>query len=256
MRRLLKRIANALFPRTVHRRQIRILTDKEVEIGQLSKLVDPSKASIDIGANRGLYVHHLLKLTSKVIAFEPLPSMQQQLEKHYDGLIELHRVALSDHAGSAVIRMPSDNPSWATLASSNKLEMADADKGFVEHKVPLMRLDDFSFDQVGFIKIDVEGYEESVLRGAAATLRRERPTLLIEIEERHNKGSVMRIAQWLIELNYRVYFIDANRPVPFSQFNAARDQDIQNVGLTGKVGRYINNFIFVPNEKASAFENA
>ena len=52
--------------------------------------------------------------------------------------------------------------------------------------VPVKRLDDLHLDQVGLIKIDVEGHELAVLRGAADTLTRNRPAVLAEAEERHH----------------------------------------------------------------------
>jgi len=55
--------------------------------------------------------------------------------------------------------------------------------------VSLRRLDDYEFRDVSFIKIDVEGHEQRVIRGATETLERERPVILVEIEQRH-LGSV------------------------------------------------------------------
>ena len=54
-------------------------------------------------------------------------------------------------------------------------------------------LDSFGFASVGLIKIDAEGHEEAVLKGAADTLSRWRPSLIVEIEERHNPGGLARI---------------------------------------------------------------
>ena len=52
-------------------------------------------------------------------------------------------------------------------------------------RVPLRTLDSYNLSNIGFIKIDVEGHELDVLRGAEVTLRRDQPNLLIEIENRH-----------------------------------------------------------------------
>ena len=48
--------------------------------------------------------------------------------------------------------------------------------------VPIRTLDQFELQDVGFVKIDVEGFEFSTLQGARATLERWRPNLLIEID--------------------------------------------------------------------------
>jgi hypothetical protein len=50
----------------------------------------------------------------------------------------------------------------------------------------LQRLDDFHPDDIGLVNIDVEGHELAVLRGAADTFARNRPTVLVEAEEHHH----------------------------------------------------------------------
>ena len=65
------------------------------------------------------------------------------------------------------------------------------------YEVELRTLDSYGFEDVAFIKIDVEGHEEAVLAGAGDTLVRAKPVLLIEIEERHNPGGLDRIAKRL-----------------------------------------------------------
>ena len=94
---------------------------------------------------------------------------------------------------------------------------------------------------------------QAVLRGAAATLARETPNLIIEIEERHNAGALGRIGAMLASLGYAGHFIDGHGVRPLADFNAALDQDPRFVTVGGKTGRYINNFIFVPGRDASNF---
>ncbi|HUZ11388.1 MAG TPA: FkbM family methyltransferase [Caulobacteraceae bacterium] len=77
----------------------------------------------------------------------------------------------------------------ATIAPSNRL----GGRASREISVPVARLDDFQLPPIGFIKIDVEGHEEAVLQGARETIGRNRPALMIEIEERHNRGAIERV---------------------------------------------------------------
>jgi hypothetical protein len=93
-------------------------------------------------------------------------------------------------------------------------------------------LDDFALSDVSFIKIDVEGHEESVLRGAHRLLSEQRPSLLIELEERHNPGCIARVRTMLgayglvgaVQQGHRLISLDAfeadahQRAVPQAEY--------------------------------------
>ena len=76
------------------------------------------------------------------------------------------------------------------------------------------------------------------------TLRASRPTLLIEIEERHNPGALQRVTALLGGLGYGGWFLDEGRMRPIGEFDLKRDQNSEHVGLRGRLGRYLNNFLF------------
>lgn len=249
MRKIPVYLLNLLIPQVTNRRYLRRHTAAEPEIQLLPALVPSGKLAIDVGANRGLYVYHLRRLTPKIVAFEPLPPMQQWLRRNYPKL-DLRTVALSDGNGLATIRYPKGNFSWATLAATNDLSLADAK--IEELSVPLRRLDEFEFPNVGFIKIDVEGHEEAVLRGAERVLD-QKPNLLIEVEDRHNPGAPLRLREFLRERGYSGFFIDDGSLVSADLFVPATHAPIEHIGNGGKSGRYINNFIYVPTANAESW---
>jgi len=114
-------------------------------------------------------------------------------------------------------------------------------------KVPVKRLDDYEFEgKVGFIKIDVEGHEESVLQGAISLLERDHPSLLIEIEERHKHNSINNIKRLLIELGYVGFFYLDDHLENIESFDIKK---YQNYGVAGH--KYIFNFIFVHRDSVS-----
>jgi len=138
------------------------------------------------------------------------------------------------------------------LAPANVL--GDADGGGVQSiDVPVKRLDDLHLDDVGLVKIDVEGHELAVLRGAADTLTRNRPAVLVEAveaEERHHPNAVAAITELLTGLGYEGYLDIGDGCRAVEEFDAARHQDPANIGGRedgwAARGVYVNNFVLVP----------
>ena len=105
-------------------------------------------------------------------------------------------------------------------------------------------LDAFAFDKVDFIKIDVEGHEEKVIAGGWATIIANTPTLLVELEDRHNPGCVGRVAARFADIGYQMRFLDNDL---WLDLDSLADNQI------GPSGRYINNFLLVPARRADEF---
>lgn len=248
-------IAETLFPATVYARRIRLWTKDEPELRILPALGRSDRVSIDIGAHQGLYVWHLLAVSKHVVAFEPLPKMLSILQAHYGERISLHGIILSDHEGKGELRFPQDEYGLATVEEANSFSLSKG-KALETVSAPMKTLDSFGLKDVGFIKIDVEGHEEAVLNGAMATIRRDRPNVLIEIEERHAPGSLSRVRALFASLDYLGSYLDVSDIKSIETFDQIRDQPMSNMSEHHKTGRYINNFIFLPREKAAAIARA
>ena len=80
-------------------------------------------------------------------------------------------------------------------------------------------LDDVTLPRIGFIKIDVEGHELNVLEGAKRTISRDRPTLLIECEERHNPGGVSKLRELFRDAGYEGRFLHMDRMRSLDEFD-------------------------------------
>ena len=92
-----------------------------------------------------------------------------------------YEIALSDQSGSGELLVPM---SGRTKAYSNQRTGLSKHKVQGEHDVVQIEtrtLDSYALDNVGFIKIDVEGYEHTVLKGARKTLMHCHPIMLIEL---------------------------------------------------------------------------
>jgi FkbM family methyltransferase len=242
-----------LFPRVWLNRRLADKRWEEVEINFLDCMVDPQRAAIDVGANSGKYAYGLSTLTPKVFAFEPDPALAAKIGRALPRNVEVHAAAVSNTQGVARLVFPVFHGQRLTALASIEPGVVN-EAQTITMEVPTLRLDDFVREPVGFIKIDVEGHELSVLEGTSNLINRERPVVLLEAEERHRPGAVPSVRAFMEALNYRGYFIFRNAIMGIEQLT----DDVQSTSaITQPIARsemvYINNFIFVPKEKSAAF---
>lgn len=211
----------------------------EPELRLLPRLCPREEAALDVGANYGVYTWHLRRSAAEVVAFEPQPIAAAFLRRAFGARVRIEEVALSDEAGEVVLRVPNDRmlDGCATIEPSNAL--ADISTSAV--RVPRRRLDDYGFGRVGLIKIDVEGHELAVLRGGAELIARDRPSLIVEAEDRHRPGALSSVHGHLRALGYRGLFLQDGRLLPLEQL-AFEAGDCLGAKAAA---RGINNFIFV-----------
>jgi FkbM family methyltransferase len=245
LRPQLKQVAESLFPKTMYAKRFRSWVMVEPELPLLPAFCRKEAVALDIGANEGFFAHHLLPLAKTVIAFEPLPQMLARLRENYAGKMEIHGVILSDREGQAELKYPAGGYMSATIAESNLVAL-ESGRDIETVVAPMRTLDSFNLTNIGFVKIDVEGHEEAVLHGGLETLKREKPNLMIEIEERHAPGSLDRVLTLLTGIGYLGFYLDGKQIKPVAQFDPHRDQVRQNA----KIGKYINNFLFFPSAQA------
>jgi FkbM family methyltransferase len=172
---------------------------------------------VDAGAHDGLLTLPFARLPgSRVLAFEPLPPafarLQAALHEAFGAMpphVDCHAAALGDHAGEITLAMPVldgvAQEQWASTAKDYAAHVSDR-VGVQRFAVPLLRLDDFALSDVTGIKVDAEGAEYEILRGARETLLRCRPVLTLEVEERHRQGSTWAVPAYLDALGYEVLF--------------------------------------------------
>ncbi len=221
----------------------------ERELRELSRLVAPGTIAVDVGAHFGTYSHALCRLVGKggrVIAFEPIEEDARYLMMAARQLrlpMDVHNCALSDANGTAELTIPDRHGNRKTALSSLESHEAGGETRMVE----VRRLDDVLADidwSVSFIKIDVEGHESSVLRGSVETIRRNRPNLLIEIEERFHDGPAADTFEQVLAMGYRGEFLNATgQRRPISEFDPALHQ---NPAIDVLSRDFIANFIFTP----------
>jgi len=179
--------------------------------------------------------------------------LANMLRRKFRRGVVVESVALSDAAGRVSLCMPVVDGAVVNGCSTISSAASAAYPAHRAIEVPMDRLDSVYGGEVGFIKIDVEGHEQAVLDGAIETIRRCRPRMLVEVDERLAPGGLARAKAYFRDLGYRGYYVEAGRLEPIERFSTERLQNPANLpDLTASLqqrerfGRYIYNFIFLP----------
>ena len=136
--------------------------------------------SIDVGANAGHILKSLVSISPSGShwAFEPIPRFATHLRKHFP-MVSVRQLALSDRAGLMDFRFLPRDPAYSSLLTRPEIE-AGQEVELLPTEV--RELDDCipGDTPIAFIKIDVEGAEAEVLRGAVRLLQRCKRVVVFE----------------------------------------------------------------------------
>lgn len=193
----------------------------EPEIKGLEQVVRPGDTVLDIGAALGMYtvpLGYLIGRTGRIDSFDPQPRnyVTVRVLRALTGIGrgKLRRLALGPQAGRGEIVVPLHGafPIFGhghitpdAIATTRRAHRVPTEIDTVDAWVEREGL-----ARVAFIKIDVEGFEPSVIAGAGRVIDRDRPTLLMEIEDRHLVRYGRDAAGFLAEIHdrwpeYRMY---------------------------------------------------
>ena len=216
----------------------------------MTRLLSPGDCAVDVGANKGSYTFWMRRAvgaTGRVHAFEPQPELAAYLRgacrsMRWDN-VEIHEAAASDHAGRASLRVPGPRPSPGASLEPGAVAAA----GSREVACDTIRLDDALAGgaRIALVKVDVEGHELAVFRGAAGVIARDRPALLFECEARHLAGRApAEVFAFLTALGYSGSFFSRAGVRPIAEFDP-RTHQRRAPGRFWKSPGYVNNFLFV-----------
>ena len=196
----------------------------EAEVLLFRAIVKPGQTVLDVGANIGVHTLPLARLagpSGKVLAFEPQRTVFYMLcgnvaQNNLDHVHCFH-AAVGEAAGT--ISVPELDGAAEQNFGGLELPQGSAAPGTTQ--VPLLPIDDLRLTACHFMKIDVEGMERHVLRGARETIGRCRPLLYLE-DDRADRSAALR--EMLASLGYVIY---VHRPPLFNPSNFAANR--QNV---------------------------
>lgn len=147
----------------------------------MRKVLTINSSCIDVGCHKGEILDLMLRYSpeGKHFAFEPIPFLYKNLEIKYAKKASIYPYALSDQTGETSFQFVKNAPAYSGI-KQRSYKVAEPD--IEEINVSLKKLDDvIPNDQpIDFIKIDVEGAEYGVMKGAAHLLKKHKPTILFE----------------------------------------------------------------------------
>jgi FkbM family methyltransferase len=217
----------------------------EPELARLASYAPRGGTAVDVGAWYGPWTRGLRRIADRVIAVEPTAELARCLTAAFPDVRVIEAVA-SDHAGTAELFLPSGGPGVGT----SSLEYGSG----TPVTVARVTLDELDLTDVRFVKLDVEGHELPALRGAERTIRRDRPQLLVELEERIQP--VEPVLDLLAGWGYRPYVMPDRRWLPLDGFDlighqrgavARVDQSFARRVVHPKP-RYVNMVLFRPEQ--------
>lgn len=220
----------------------------DAELLILEYFLNKNSVFFDIGTNKGEYAYYAEKLMNpkNIYLFEPEKKLNKQLQAIF-GNCQVFDLALSDNKGKHQFKIPLINGVADNCLSSLEVEnKEDNETEAIIYEVKTDTLDNFTKEKniiPDVIKIDVEGHELSVLKGAENFINKNHPTLIIEIEQRHHKDiNIESVFESFKQKGYNCYYYSKKQSQLFSYENKTYLTNTKE--YFGKID-YINNYIFI-----------
>ncbi len=209
--------------------------------------LDSSRDAIDVGAHVGFYSVLFAKLLSdrRVLAVEPVPANLRRFKRNLEINEVANRVLVFEGVAGSKIggtrinvfegieEYSSVEPPWHPASKGAPTMSVRVPESTID-----VLVDTFSLEP-GFVKIDVEGYEDNVLDGARRTLREARPIVLLE-------SAVGRTKQALAS---RIFVFELAREFEYHTIDAVSDEPISAKDLVSQV-------LLVPSERFQPLGNS
>lgn len=153
--------------------------DRET-IEVIERVLRPDSNCIDVGCHRGEILREILRVApiGTHYAFEPIPYLYRRLVKHFRS-VHVCQLALSDRPGVTTFHHIRNRPAYSGIrqrkypSSDEIIEQINVRQDKLDNVIPKNA-------PIHFMKIDVEGAELNVLRGAVRTIRDNKPVLVFE----------------------------------------------------------------------------
>lgn len=223
--------------------------DQRREIRAALSALAEGVVAVDVGANKGAYLYWLrwaVGAAGRVFAYEPQPRLASYLRSMCTRMkwrnVVVRDCAISDCAGTGTLHVPGPGESPGASLEEAILETSacrdlSCRTDTLDHQLE-------EAGAIALLKVDVEGHELAVFRGALRTLTCYAPVLLFECEARHlRKHSMQDVFAFLAGLGYRGSFFSPEGLLPVSRFDPSLHQR-KTAGRFWDAPGYCNNFLF------------
>ena len=218
----------------------------EPEIRRLDEVCGRGGTMLDVGGWYGPWTRRLVRRAERVVIVEPTP-LHEVLRRTLPPSVDVVAAAASDHCGEAEIWLPPADRGTRGVSSLHRRDIHGQ-----SITVPLVTVDGLGLSDVSFIKIDVDGHEVPVLYGAAETIKRDQPRLLVEVEQRIQP--VTDVIGLLESWGYRGWVRPGREWLAVHGFplaeHQARTGHVSERGLLARAlwpyPRYLNSVLFLP----------
>jgi FkbM family methyltransferase len=235
--RLVAAVARAVYPRF------------EPELARLPELCpDGCGTAVDVGGWYGPWTRRLAGRARRVVTVEPVPRLARLLAATAPSNVRVVQAAAAERPGTARLWLPPDDAGERGVSSLVRRDIHDR-----ALPVGCVTLDELGLKDVGFMKVDVDGSELAVLRGATGILARDRPSLFVELESRIQP--IGPVVTYLSLLDYEGWVLPGDSWVPLRSFPLEAHQEgasyVVSHGLLRRVlpfrgPRYVNSVLFLP----------
>ncbi|MBW1599050.1 FkbM family methyltransferase [Streptomyces sp. JJ38] len=251
---LAARLGPRLPVRLVAEAAARLYPRFEPELRRLPDFLPRGGTAVDVGGWYGPWSRALARRAERVVTVEPVPRLASALRATAPANVEVVEAAADEREGTATLWLPSGDGGERGVSSLVRRERVHGSA----LRVGTVSVDGLGLEDVRLIKIDVDGGELAVLRGAARTIERDRPALLVELETRvQPPGPVLEL---LAGHGYAGWVLPAAHWIPLAAFDLAGHQEqVAHVAEHGLLRRsllphrrYVNSVLFLPDDRGPA----
>ena len=215
-----KHIVKRVFPVTINQRY-----DKQTK--RIMKIVlEDNSTFIDVGSHKGDILSEALKISpnGKHFAFEPIPTLYKKLHSKFGDICEVKNFGLSDRRAKSEFHHVTTNSAYSgikrrTYPKKEKVETIEIELDTLDNQLN-------KHDRVDLIKIDVEGGEFDVLKGAINVIDKFHPVIVFEHglgASDHYETSPTDVFEFFSSMDYQLFtlkgFIDDSHSLSMIEFH-------------------------------------